>query len=274
MGKYEGPYHGNAYFKSFTKTWHSESYPAISPLRPELSAAGKVVFVTGGGSAIGKATAIAFAQAGARVVAIFGRRLKNLQDAAEEIAEANPTGNTKVVFESVDISQRHLVDAAYIKVLEAAGVTQVDVLVSNAGVLYPPTIFTNYSEENLRKSIDLNLIASFNVLQAILPLLAPNAKLLNISSGTAHMSPTPEMPGFWVYTALKAAVIKMYDYAQAENQKLNIFNIQPGVITSDLNETSGFPGHDDGECKLINFHAQTLSPPFLQIVLRSSLMVV
>ena len=247
MARYSGPHQGNEYFKSFTKTWHTQSYPSISPSRPELSAVGKVVFVTGGGTGIGKATAIAFAQAQAQAIIIFGRRLEILQQAAEEIENANPTGATTVVYECVDISQRQLLESAFTNALEKARATKVDILVSNAGVLKPPQHFATYSENKLRESIELNLVASFNVLQAILPLLAPNAKLFNISSGTAHMSPTPAMPGFWVYTSLKAAVIKMYDYAQAENQDLNVFNIQPGVITSDLNEISGFPGQDDGK---------------------------
>lgn len=74
------------------------------PSRPELSAAGKVVFITGGGSGIRKATGIAFAQASSKVVAIFGRRFGKLQLAAEEISKANLAGTTTVVIESVDIS--------------------------------------------------------------------------------------------------------------------------------------------------------------------------
>ncbi|KAK5174348.1 uncharacterized protein LTR77_001428 [Saxophila tyrrhenica] len=58
---------------SLTKTWHSQSYPSIDPLRPELSAKGKVVAITGGGGAIGAATALAFAKAGASKIAIIGR---------------------------------------------------------------------------------------------------------------------------------------------------------------------------------------------------------
>ena len=40
-------------FTSFTKTWHNKPYASISPSRPELSAKGKNVVVTGGGTGIG-----------------------------------------------------------------------------------------------------------------------------------------------------------------------------------------------------------------------------
>jgi len=39
---------------SFTKTYHHEAYPAIDPARPDLSARGKTILITGGGKGIGK----------------------------------------------------------------------------------------------------------------------------------------------------------------------------------------------------------------------------
>jgi threonine dehydrogenase-like Zn-dependent dehydrogenase len=104
---------GDKYFKSITKTWHNAPYPQISPLRPELQVTDKVVFITGGGTGIGKATALAYAQAGAKCIAIFGRRVDKLSAAAEEIRKANPNGTTTVVYEGVDLSQRAAVDAAF-----------------------------------------------------------------------------------------------------------------------------------------------------------------
>ncbi|PVH95132.1 NAD(P)-binding protein [Periconia macrospinosa] len=242
MVPYEGPYEGNGMFKSFTKTWHSEPYPAISPTRPELSAAGKVVFITGGGSGIGKATAVAFAQAGARVIAIFGRTVANLQSAAEEIKKANPAGTTTVVTEGADISQRNSLEAAFSSATSQAGGAKVDVFVNNAGSLKQLDTVTTYNEQNLRESIETNFIGSYYLLQTIAPLLAPKAKVLNISSGIGHMNP---LPGFWAYSSLKLAIIKMFDFFQAENPDLNIFNIQPGVVETELNNVSKVPGQDD-----------------------------
>jgi NAD(P)-dependent dehydrogenase (short-subunit alcohol dehydrogenase family) len=245
MSTYQGPYQGNEMFKSFTKTWHSGPYPAISPSRPELSAAGKVIFITGGGSGIGKATALAFAAAGAKAIAIFGWRAELLQSAAAEIRLADPTGKTIVVAESVDISQRSTLDAAFARAAaKAGGEGKVDVLVSNAGLLKPPKSMLTYSESNLRESIEANLIGSFNVVQAAGPLLAPDAKILNISSGVVHIAP---WEGFWVYTALKAAVMKMFEFLAVENPGLSVFNVQPGVVATELNSVSGYDGQDDGE---------------------------
>jgi hypothetical protein len=48
-----------------TKTSHKTAYPAISPTRPELTAKGKTIVITGGGTGIGAETALYFAKAGA-----------------------------------------------------------------------------------------------------------------------------------------------------------------------------------------------------------------
>ncbi|KAK1249008.1 hypothetical protein MKX08_007228 [Trichoderma sp. CBMAI-0020] len=242
MGSYDGPYQGNEMFKSFTKTWHTKPYPQILPSRPELSAAGKTVFITGGGSGIGKATAIAFAGAGAGVIAIFGRRIERLQLAAEEISRANPKGTTTVVVESADVSQRHALEAAFASAIRKAGGGKIDIFVSNAGFLKPPAPLANYGEKEMRESIEGNIVGSFNAIQAMVPLLAPKAKILNISSGIAHINP---LAGYWPYASFKLAIVKMFDFLQSEHPELSVFNVQPGVVTTDLNEVSGFPGQDD-----------------------------
>lgn len=91
----------------FTKTWHTGPYDFISPTRPELSAAGRNVIVTGGATGIGNAIAVAFAQAGAKSVAIVGRRLDALKSGAATISAALPTGSdTQVLYEQADLLSR------------------------------------------------------------------------------------------------------------------------------------------------------------------------
>ncbi|KAL7917674.1 hypothetical protein ACQKWADRAFT_317164 [Trichoderma austrokoningii] len=226
------------------------------PCRPELSASGKIVFITGGGSGIGKATAIAFAEAGARVIAIFGRRIEKLQLAAEEISRANPQGTTTVVIEGADVSQRQALETAFASALQKADGGKIDIFVNNAGFLNPPTPLANHSEKEMRDSIEGNIIGSFNAIQAMVPLLAPKAKVLNISSGIAHIDP---LPGFWPYASFKLAIVKMFDFLQAEHPKLSVFNVQPGVVATDLSEVSGFPGQDDVALSAC-FHVWLASP--------------
>jgi NAD(P)-dependent dehydrogenase (short-subunit alcohol dehydrogenase family) len=225
-------YPGDKYFQSFTKTWHSKPYPQISPLRPELRATDKIVFITGGGTGIGKATAIAFAQAGARCIAIFGRRIAKLQTAAEEIRKANPNGTTNVIFEAVDLSERAAVDTAFANAIKKAGSTQIDIFIHNAGILQTHGFVAGYEYNAFRDGLELNMVGAFNAVQAMMPLLGPEAKVFNISSGIAHLS---LMPRCWAYAATKIANAKMFEYLQAENPKLRVVNVQPGVVNTEIN---------------------------------------
>lgn len=241
MGILIDPYDGNGMWKSFTKTWHSKPYPQISPSRPELSAKGKTVFVTGGGTGIGKATAIAFAQAGAKAVAIFGRRVEKLESAAEEIRQANP--QTLVVCESIDLTQFADVKRGFQNAIEKIN-GKVDVFIGNAAIQPRLADVVGYDEESLNEAIRGNLGSAFNAIQVIMPLLEEHASILNITSGIAHID---AMPRVWSYAVTKAATTKMFDYLQAENPKLRVFNVQPGVIATELNAPTGFAGQDEGK---------------------------
>ncbi|KAK5053189.1 hypothetical protein LTR84_002163 [Exophiala bonariae] len=233
---------GNGTYKSFTKTWHNKSYPQISPNRPELRAEGKVVFVTGAGTGIGKATAIGFAQAGAKAIVIFGRRVDKLKLAAEEIRSANTNGTTTVIVEGVDLSDRAAVHAAFADAIKQLGGASIDVFVSNAGTFQGPGSVAGYDEDDFNKTIKLNMGSAFNSIKEMLPLLGPNATVLNITSGIAHIDAIPGQ--FWSYAVVKTANTKMFDYFQAENPNLRVFNVQPGVVSSEMNT---YGGQDESE---------------------------
>ncbi|KAK4233367.1 hypothetical protein C8A03DRAFT_19550 [Achaetomium macrosporum] len=73
-----------------TATWHNATYPAISPLRPELSAKGKTIVITGAGTGIGRQAALSFANAGAARVVLLGRMASTLEETGSLLLAANP----------------------------------------------------------------------------------------------------------------------------------------------------------------------------------------
>ncbi|TID18510.1 putative short chain dehydrogenase [Venturia nashicola] len=72
-------------FPSPVLEWHNDTYASIDPKRPELSAKGKKVVITGEGYGISRDTAIAFAEAGAAAIAILGRKEAPLHETKEFI---------------------------------------------------------------------------------------------------------------------------------------------------------------------------------------------
>lgn len=214
---------------SLTKTWHTEPYPAISPTRPELSAKGKNVIVTGGGTGIGRAIAVAYAQAGAKSVSILGRRIDKLKEGAEVISK-EATKETKVLCEKADLSDRSQVDAALKSITDQVG--KIDILVSNAGFLPTPGMLLNYDPALLMQGFELNVLTTLNILQAFVPLAGPEPIVINVSTAIAHFRPVPGSGGYGVS---KAANLKMVDYFAWENPQIHVVNLQPGYVPTDLN---------------------------------------
>ncbi|KAJ3546381.1 hypothetical protein NM208_g2024 [Fusarium decemcellulare] len=229
---------------SFTKTWHNKPYAAIDPTRPELSASGKFVVVTGGGTGIGKAIAIAFAQAGAKTVAILGRRQEKLKAASSEIAQNASVADFEALFEVADISKRASLDTAVASLVKKATGAKVDILVSNAGISMDPGSVKGYDEDEFRRGLELNVVGAFNTIQSFAPVLATSAHVFNTSSGIAHISPVPEM---WAYATTKAAVIKVFDYLQEQYPEWHVVQIQPGVIATELNTQFNVTSQDEPE---------------------------
>jgi NAD(P)-dependent dehydrogenase (short-subunit alcohol dehydrogenase family) len=131
-------------FPAPTKTYHKTAYSSINPGRLELSAKGKTILITGGGTGIGAATAKAFAQAGASCIGILGRREQPLLDTKTEIETDYP--DTKVLAIPTDVAKKDEVDAAFAQIAESG---KVDILVSNAAVLGKKSHIANMTAEDV-----------------------------------------------------------------------------------------------------------------------------
>ncbi|KAH6605420.1 short-chain dehydrogenase [Trichoderma cornu-damae] len=219
-------------FPSLTETWHSEPYPAISPTRPELSCAGRVVVVTGGGSGIGAAITRSFAQAGAEKIAIISRTQSRLDKAKAEIEAKNP--RTKVLAIAADINNEAEISAAFAKVEETFG--KIDVYVSNSAAISESSKVAEGDVAGWRRNFETNVFGAFLSFKAFHKHAAETAHIINVSSGVAHM---PALPmGISAYASSKAAAIKLFQYIGLEYPQYNVVSIQPGVIATDLSNNS------------------------------------
>lgn len=239
-------------FEYVTKTVHHKPYDKISPFRPELSAKGKNVVVTGGGSGIGKAIGIAFVQAGARSVSILGRREDRLKGTLAEMTSAATGVATICHYEQADLTKREQVDRAFASI--AAKVGKLDILVSNAGGLQPVAPILGYDVDTFMYGFDINVRTAFNAIQAFIPLAIPEPMIIDISSAIAHIQP---MQGLSHHGASHAAAVKMMTYFAAENPAIHFVSIQPGAVATELAQRVGAGGQDSRKsCMRTNIEGQ------------------
>lgn len=229
--------------------YKTKPYATIDVTRPELSAANKVVFITGGGAGLGLAFAEHYAKAGCTKITITGRRQQVLNDAKSRIQTAYP--NTKVLALRADVTDRSAVSTAFQTTKSTFG--PVSVLINNAGYL-PAYEFIGQetSADDWWSGFEINVRGSHNVLCAFLPVAAPDATVINLVSSAV----TATIPGQSPYTSSKVATTRIFEILQAENPELRVINIAPGIILTDMHQkTIDFleekkwpqPPLDDGE---------------------------
>ena len=209
---------------------------------------GKVAFVTGATSGIGHACAIAFANAGAKVVGV-GRKAEALNDVEKKILE---TG-AEVLTIQADLSNVEEAERAVKRALEVFG--GIDILVNAAGHLSNGTI-ENTSLEAWDDMMDVNVRAVFQLMQKALPsLIERRGNVVNVSSVTGLRA----FPGVLAYCVSKAALDQLTRCAALElaSKGVRVNAVNPGVVVTQIHKRGGM--NDDAYAAFLE-HSKTTHP--------------
>jgi NAD(P)-dependent dehydrogenase (short-subunit alcohol dehydrogenase family) len=186
----------------------------MSPAAP-ADEARKTALVTGAGSGIGRAVALALADAGYRV-ALAGRR----KDALDETVRAAPARDAELVPVVTDVSDPDSVARLFASIAERFG--RLDLLFNNAGIGSPAMGLEELPVETLRAVLDTNLLGPFLCTQhAIRMMKAQNprgGRIINNGSISAH-APRPNSAP---YTATKHAITGLTRSTSLDGRRYDI----------------------------------------------------
>ncbi len=199
----------------------------------------KVALVTGGGSGIGRASALAFAQAGAKVV-VSGRREKEAFETVALIQKAGGQG----LFVRADVAQEAEVEQLVARTLSHYG--RLDAAFNNAGI--EGEVGKQTHEQSLA---NYRTVMDTNVLGVLLAMKHEIAAMLKNGGGAivnnASVGALVGFPGASVYVASKHAVLGLTRTAALEyaKQGVRVNAVSPGAIeTAMLHRFTGGPGTD------------------------------
>ena len=192
---------------------------------------GKVAVVTGGGSGIGKASALALVAEGYSV-AVAGRRPAPLESVAAEAGEAG----SRVLPVPTDVGDPEAVAALFEKTVAAFG--RVDVLFNNAGMGAPAVPLEDLTYEQWSQVVAVNLTGSFLCTQAAFKVMKAQdpmgGRIINNGSISAHVPRPNSSP----YTATKHAVTGLTRATSLDGRKYDIAcgQIDVGNAATDMTE--------------------------------------
>jgi NAD(P)-dependent dehydrogenase (short-subunit alcohol dehydrogenase family) len=172
----------------------------------------KIALVTGAGSGIGRAVALALAKVGYTVV-LAGRRLAQLEQVARE-AGSGAIGVT------ADVTDRGSVDALFARIAKDFG--RLDLLFNNAGVSAPPAPLEDLPLEQWRSVVDTNLTGAFLCTQAAFRLMKTQKPRGGRIINNGSVSATAPRPRLVAYTASKHAVTGLTKATSLEGREHDI----------------------------------------------------
>jgi NADP-dependent 3-hydroxy acid dehydrogenase YdfG len=206
---------------------------------------GKVAWVTGAGSGIGEAGAVALAAAGMEVV-LSGRRPAPLKDVARRIEGVG--GKCRV--EPLDVSDKAAVQGVVDRIESESG--RLDVLINSAGINPRERNWHNVSLDDWDSVIRIDLDGAFYCSKLVLPLMKKqnDGLIINISSWAGKYVGVTTGPA---YTAAKHAMNAMNESLNMEacNFGIRACAVCPGEVSTPILDNRPIPVSDEDRARMV-----------------------
>ncbi|WP_101845465.1 SDR family NAD(P)-dependent oxidoreductase [Halobacillus sp. Marseille-P3879] len=198
----------------------------------DKSLEGKVALVTGGGSGIGKASALQLAKEGARVALADIKE----DDAKETKEEIESFGGKALIIET-DVSKEEGIERCYKQLIDQFG--RLDIIFSNAGVNGKITPIEDMAVEEWQQTIDTNLKSTFLTVKHAIPYMKEEGGSIIITS-SVNGNRTFSNFGFSAYSSSKAGQMAFGKMAALELARyhIRVNVICPGAIETNIEENT------------------------------------
>lgn len=205
---------------------------------------GKTALITGGGTGIGAACALALAAEGCRV-AISGRRADKLKETA-----ARHKGERPILTFDADVADRDRVARLFDWAARELG--HIDILINSAGVNIPKRSMAELDPEHWDLLMRVNATGAYNCLRAVLPIMGKQGDglIVNISSVAGLRS---ALVGGVAYNASKFAMraLGLTVAQEVKDQGIRVTNIYPGEVDTPILQDRPIPVTPEHRAKIL-----------------------
>lgn len=187
---------------------------------------GKVAFITGGDSGIGRSVAVHFAREGADVAIVY---LNEDKDALETKELIEKEGQQCLIISGDLKDEKFCKDA--VKKCQTK-FKKINVLVNNAAVQFPQDEFKKITSKQLHETFETNIYPYFYITNAVLPLLQEGDTIINTSSVTAYRGSEHLVD----YASTKGAIVSFTRSlaTMLAKKKIRVNGVAPGPIWTPL----------------------------------------
>jgi NAD(P)-dependent dehydrogenase (short-subunit alcohol dehydrogenase family) len=199
----------------------------------------RLALVTGASRGVGRAVALALAEAGAHVIA-----LARTQGALEELDDEIRARGGEATLVPADVTDYEALDRLGAAIHERWG--KLDIFVGNAAVLGPITPLGHADQKDWDKVMSVNVTANWRLIRSLDPLLRKSdaGRVVLVSSGASQRD---EMAAYWgLYAASKAALDALARTYASETRNLTpikVMSVNPGPLRTKM-RAAAMPGED------------------------------